>query len=65
MFEDIFHTSYKLPRDGFNPHRLKIDKDVPLEDVEALFGAEKGRNGFVITERLTPALRKEVESLYC
>lgn len=65
MSEDIFYTSCKLTRDGLNPHRLKIDKDVPLTDVEALFGVEKGRNGFLLAEKLTPALRKEVESLYC
>lgn len=65
MSEDIFYTSCGLPRDGLNPHRLKMDKDVPLADVEALFGTDKGRNGFLISERLTPALQKEVESLYC
>jgi len=64
MSEDIFHTSYRLPSDGTNPHRLRMEKDVPLADVEALFGEEKGQNGFLVTKRLTPALRKEVESLY-
>ena len=42
-----------------------MEKDVALVDVEALFGEEKGRNGFLMVERLTPALWKEVESLYC
>ena len=65
MTEDIFHTSCKLPRDGLNPHRLRMDKDVKKSDVESFFGEEKGRNGFLLAERLTPALRKEVEELYC
>ncbi len=33
MSEDVFHTSCKLPRDGKNLHRLRMDKDVPLVDV--------------------------------
>ena len=33
--------------------------------MQAFFGEEKGRNGFLLTEKLAPALRKEVEGLYC
>jgi hypothetical protein len=65
MTEDIFAYAYKLGRDGVNPHRLRMEKDVSLSDVEALFGQEKGPNGFLLVERLPPSLRKEVESLYC
>ena len=42
-----------------------MEKDVVLADVEALFGEEKGKNGFLITKRLIPALWKDVEPLYC
>jgi hypothetical protein len=65
MTEDIFSTACKLGRDGVNPHKLRMEKDVSLADVEALFGQEKDRNGFLLAERLPPSLRKEVESLYC
>jgi hypothetical protein len=65
MTEDIFSAASKLGRDGVNPHRLRMEKDMSLADVEALFGQEKGRNGFLLAERLPPSLRKEVESLYC
>lgn len=65
MSEDIFATVCQLGRDGVNPHRLRMGKDVSKKDVEALFGVEKRRNGFLVSEKLTPALRKEVESLYC
>lgn len=66
MTEDIFHSSCKLQRDGLNPHRLRMDKDVKKSDVKSFFGdEEKGRNGFLLAKRLTPALRKEVEELYC
>ena len=65
MSEDIFATACQLGQDGLNPHRLRMEKDVSLADVEALFGEEKGRNGFLIAEKLTPTLCKEVESLYC
>jgi hypothetical protein len=65
MTEDIFSAACKLGRDGVNPHRLRMEKDVSLADVEALFGQEKGQNGFLLAERLPPSLRKEVESLYC
>jgi len=64
MFEDIFATSCQLDHDGLNPHRLHMEKDVSLAEVQALFGEEKGRNGFLIAEKLMPTLHKEVESLY-
>jgi hypothetical protein len=45
MSEDVFATFFQFPQDGANPHKLKIDKDIFLQDVEALFGKEKAQNG--------------------
>ena len=42
MKEDVFAIACNLGRDGVNPHRLRLGKDVPKADVEALFGKEMG-----------------------
>jgi hypothetical protein len=65
MSADIFATVFDLSREGVNIHKLKIGNDISLDEVESLFGKEKARNGFSLAERLSPALRKEAEKLYC
>ena len=43
---------------------MKIEKGNSLEEVEAVFGQEKSRNGFLLAKKLTKDMRKTVERLY-
>ena len=65
MTEDVFATVFRLPQDEVNTHKLRIGKDISLEEVEALFGKEKAQNGFSVAEKLSTILRKEAKKLYC
>jgi hypothetical protein len=65
MSAKIFAIVFQLLQEGVNTHRLKITKDISLDEVESLFGKEKARNGFSLAERLSPALKKDAEKLYC
>lgn len=60
-----FQTEFKLSSKGKNPHKLKIGKHIPAEEVEAVFGTEKGRNGYSLGDKLSDDDRQQVEVLYC
>lgn len=65
MTAESFSSMFCLPNEGINSHKLKIGKDITLEEVQDVFGEEKARNGFSLGEKLPHDLREEAEKLYC
>lgn len=65
MTAEMFADTFRLPHRGINSHKQKIGRDIALEEVEAVFGPEKSKNGFSLAEKLSATLRKDAEKLYC
>lgn len=65
MTAATFASTFRLPNEGINSHKLKIGRDISKEEVEDVFGQEKSKNGFALAEKLTATQRKEAENLYC
>ena len=65
MSADTFASVFCLPHQGMNTHKMKIGRDISLQEVEDVFGPEKSKNGFSLGEKLIANQRKEAETLYC
>lgn len=60
-----FASTFNLTNAGINSHKLKIGRDITLEEVEDVFREENAKNGFSLGEKLSSSLQKDAERLYC
>ena len=65
MIVATFTSTFRLPNEGINSHKLKIGRDISKEEVEDVFGQKKSKNGFAMAEKLTSTQQKEAKKLYC
>jgi hypothetical protein len=53
-----------LTRDGINPHRLKVGRDIFLEKLVEVFGKGTPRFGFCYIECRDPQVKAKVEKFW-